>query len=792
MNRINTEIVKRNFLNSDMRKFIKILIYLLLIPGLNVFAGKENNIWYFGRNAGLDFNFTPPVVLLDGKINTREGVATLSDTNGNLLLYTDGVILLNKNHLMVRNGNGLLGHGSSTQSAILVPKPGNYNLVYLFTVDAIENNNNGLRYSIIDINKDSVITKNVFLCNTVEKIAAVPQGKENGAWIICHESGTDAFFAYSLTDKGIDTNPVISNTGSVYSDKEWTSPGCLKVSQNGKRIATTIYGYNRVEVFDFDDITGCISNPLFLDSFPQSSAYGVEFSPDGTKLYVSITQCGLYQFNLQGANENEIKKSITEIRKDNLYFGSLQFAPDGKIYLAIENQNKLAIIHEPNALGLSCGFDITGINLQGRNSSLGLPNMILRTKSNFIVRCGSNSPVCVADTIELWCSANNAVTYCWTGPNSYISNMQNPKIPNVTELMSGIYYVRIADSVGIIMLDSVSVKVNDTKLQFDSASSYQFGKVCLGMQKSGIINIKNTGNEAVLLSRCYFKNGNRVFKIMSDTANIRIQTGTVYPLQIQYTPDRNGDFSDSIIIISNSPCKRMYSLIAGGSCIEKTIVSLPDTTVNINDTLFCIPLSAKLLCNSNTDNSSVQYIAEIRWNQGLFLAHSITNGTIIENRHQDGEQILKFSASGYEGEPDNACLTKICGMPMLGSSFQTPLNITSFEFKDSTVSVEKIDGSLTITGVCAGKLRLITFEDIVQFEVAPNPVTDNFTITTNSKEYGIVKIFSVEGIEIKTLSFDFKISNKVSINTGDMSSGIYFISIETKIKKAIKVIALIK
>jgi hypothetical protein len=358
--------------------------------------------------------------------------------------------------------------------------------------------------------------------------------------------------------------------------------------------------------------------------------------------------------------------------------------------------------------------------------------------------------------------------------------------------MSGIYYVRIADSVGTIMLDSVSVKVSDTKLLFDSASSYQFGKVCLGMQKTGIINIKNTGTEPVLLSKCNFKNGNSIFKIMSDTANISIQTGTVYPLQIQFTPDKKGDLSDSLIIISNSPCKRLFSLYAEGTCIEKTIVFLPDTTVNINDSLVCIPLSAKLLCNNNTNKNSIQYTAEIRWNQGLFLAHSITNGTIIENRHQNGEQILKFEATGYEGEPDNACLTKICGMPLLGSTFQTALNISSFEFKDSTISVEKIDGSLRITGLCGNKLRLITFEDNVWFDVSPNPATDIVTFTTNLKGNAIVRIYSDEGIEIKTLSFDFKISNKVSINIGDMASGIYFISFETKIKKAIKIIALIK
>ncbi len=54
---------------------------------MTLFAQKEANIWYFGRNAGIDFNTTPPTALTDGEINTLEGCTTFSDKNGNLLFY---------------------------------------------------------------------------------------------------------------------------------------------------------------------------------------------------------------------------------------------------------------------------------------------------------------------------------------------------------------------------------------------------------------------------------------------------------------------------------------------------------------------------------------------------------------------------------------------------------------------------------------------------------------------------------------------------------------------------------
>ena len=57
-------------------------------------AGKQGNIWYFGEGSGLDFNTLSgghPTELTNGIISTREGVATISDGDGNLLFYTDGI-----------------------------------------------------------------------------------------------------------------------------------------------------------------------------------------------------------------------------------------------------------------------------------------------------------------------------------------------------------------------------------------------------------------------------------------------------------------------------------------------------------------------------------------------------------------------------------------------------------------------------------------------------------------------------------------------------------------------------
>src|SRR5262245_40286912 len=104
------------------------------------------NWWYFGQNAGVTFQTGNPVAASGGQINTVEGTAAISDAAGNRLFYTEGVTVWNRNHIPMPNGNGLMGNASSTQSAVIVQKPGSTNIYYIFTVDA-QAGTNGLRWS---------------------------------------------------------------------------------------------------------------------------------------------------------------------------------------------------------------------------------------------------------------------------------------------------------------------------------------------------------------------------------------------------------------------------------------------------------------------------------------------------------------------------------------------------------------------------------------------------------------------------------------------------------------------
>lgn len=396
------------------------------------FAQKEAAIWYFGEYAGLDFNSGSPVALTNGQLSTDEGCTTISDKNGNLLFYTDGTIVYDKAHNVMPNGNGLLGHRSSTQSAIIVPRPNNPNLYYIFTVDepnpynADDNNindvdppNNGLNYSLVDLRLNNglgdivsteknipLITYNKndseevkFKCS--EKVTAVQHGDGVSFWVITHFINT--FYSFKVGTLGIDKNPVktVTSFNIPIGGYNYNAIGYLKVSPNGRKLAmansstrstnelgpknSVIRDTGNVLLFDFNAITGTISNGMKL--IENSNPYGLEFSAKSKKIYVTLNKYNnegltigseLLQFDLKNSNiigSKKIVNSSTNVA------GALQLAIDEKIYRAgypntSANTTKLSVINNPELDGTSCNYIQNAIDLKLKIAKKGLPPFI--------------------------------------------------------------------------------------------------------------------------------------------------------------------------------------------------------------------------------------------------------------------------------------------------------------------------------------------------------------------------------------------------------------------------------
>lgn len=379
-----------------MRKntiLLSVIIIHLFANTLTCYGQKRGAIWYFGNGAGLDFRADTVKPLTDGVLQTDEGCATLCDDQGNLLFYTDGRTVINKNHQVMQNGSDLFGSTTSTQSSIIVKKPGSLHEYYIFTVGPWADTN-GLRYSVVDLNQNNGLgavtqEKNIkIVAPVVEKIAAVQHSNGVDFWIISHLFGNNTFLSYLLTGNGLDTaNPVISNVGiSIDSDVNYVV-GYLKSNLSGTQLACANRADN-VGLFDFNKSTGKLTS-AFEFTFNRLSVfgpYGVEFSPNGKFLYVAVEGIShpIYQFNLESPDSITMMTSAVELGYSNYDLGALQLGSDGRIYVASENAQFLGIIENPDSLGLGSNYIRQGIWLDGPLSKKGLPNF-----SNVVIEVDS-------------------------------------------------------------------------------------------------------------------------------------------------------------------------------------------------------------------------------------------------------------------------------------------------------------------------------------------------------------------------------------------------------------------
>ncbi|MFC4739223.1 T9SS type B sorting domain-containing protein [Flavobacterium ponti] len=404
----------------------KISVFFLFLGMLVSYAQGEANIWYFGENAGLDFNSGAPVALTDGQLVTEEGCATISNSLGQLLFYTDGSVVYNKNHQVMVNGTGLLGNYSSTQSATIVPKPGSSNLYYIFTTDN-EHDPNGFRYSIVDMTLDSgngAVTsdKNILIYTpTIENIGITKHANGIDFWIVTHGWNSNNFNTYLLTSAGLSNSPVITPIGFTISGNGFQAAGHIRLSPSGSKLAITSTA-DFVQLFDFNTNTGVLSNSKTLLIEP-GELYGVAFSPDESVLYVTQSVGGkLYQFDLTAPNIGSSKITLFSGTIQNRP-GALQLGPDNKIYVALFDLTKIGVINNPNIIGVGCNFQYNVIDLAGKISKSGLPSF---NQSFFFAPAIQLQNACVGEATSFQLNNSAVTSISWDFGDGFTSNELNP------------------------------------------------------------------------------------------------------------------------------------------------------------------------------------------------------------------------------------------------------------------------------------------------------------------------------------------------------------------------------
>ncbi|HRI26714.1 MAG TPA: gliding motility-associated C-terminal domain-containing protein [Chitinophagales bacterium] len=327
------------------------LIALVLFTSFNVWGQSQRNLFFnsFANVVRLDFATEPPIPYGTGVAGSYEGIAHYEDGSGNLLFWFNSTGVFDQNGTLMPGSFGILANSSSAEMCV-APVPGNPNQYYfLYNAETCS----ALYYAIVDMSLNGGLG-NVIAVNTLISNAQHSEGMEvvripgtNNFWFLTYRCGT-GFTRYLISETGIGTGTVFH----PYPMPTGGYDGRGNFDYHQGRIGAAFAWSSQVFVADFDPVNGVVCNPVTLNSDQFSNnPFGVEFSPDGSKMYFSLWyttgQPNVFQYNIE---TGVFTGYLPPLGGGGFIsgLGEIEMGRNGKLYIIQDGGNNITVINNPN------------------------------------------------------------------------------------------------------------------------------------------------------------------------------------------------------------------------------------------------------------------------------------------------------------------------------------------------------------------------------------------------------------------------------------------------------------
>lgn len=390
----------------------KIVIILLLLLNYACAKGQMHDAnWVIstglnGTNTLLHFtqgSTVPSAVSTNSTIPVIITNASISDAQGNLLFFTNGIHVYDRNFQIIPGC--IISTPYSAQlvttgldmwnSFVFLPYPNDSNKYLLFYVTPeqifvnLPQCTNGawsathVYYTVLDKtlnggNGGVVIANQVAVADTFAKFSGLGVTKHaNGRdwWILIKEACNDSYKRILFGDTGIklvasqSIGPVFNNLGYVAIPRFAPDGSIFSLVSNGAMMT----------LYNFDRCTGLLSSPIFLTD----TNFLQEFSPNSLVLYRAslpsgskTSQYDLSLYNQPGAVQNSLRFVDTDLMDTASCSGpgsimgsagaaqSPALAPNGKIYWGhTGGKCNLSVINYPDSLDTLCQMEMNTVLL---------------------------------------------------------------------------------------------------------------------------------------------------------------------------------------------------------------------------------------------------------------------------------------------------------------------------------------------------------------------------------------------------------------------------------------------
>ena len=381
-------------------------------------AQRQDYIWQLGNGRGpevqtmeVNFNKGPfDIEIQTTPVGFLHNNLALCDSDGELLFYTNGCAILNREHEIMPNGHRMnwdslftaitgwnedCASGYPTiQNILILDDPGNqagYFILHktLSFFDDLETKVS-LRYSYVDLELEDGLGDVTVADVPVEgledlissNLTAMRHANGEDWWIIQPSVDDSVYYQLLIDENGI--HRMNDQNSGLFFDRLLSSAGGnARFSPDGSKYVF-FNPEDNLYLYDFDRQTGLFSNRQFVKVFeplnnPFSGRFGfVEWSSNSRFLYV-VDLDTLYQLDTWEADIQNDGIQLIDIYNGTLdpfttSFYKMSLAPDCRIYMCSTNgSNSYHVINNPNELGTDCDFVQNGIKLPQPAGSANIP-----------------------------------------------------------------------------------------------------------------------------------------------------------------------------------------------------------------------------------------------------------------------------------------------------------------------------------------------------------------------------------------------------------------------------------
>ncbi len=337
----------------------------------------------------IDFNEYPyDLSLFEGKMGIYVSSLTLSNQKGELLVYSNGIQVLNSQHEQLENGDslswgivakewytegypvafGMIGLPCGKEDSVfyLIHSEEEYAPVFGAKIPKI-------LYSIIDLKfnngKGKVTKKNNILWNGVllQEITSCHHANGRDWWVMAQDDTLNAYYRALLGPNGftqIDTQHI----GYQPPWFQYRDGGGQNVFTPDSSKYIDFDAWNGIRIFDFDRCSGLLSNPVLIE-FPQHWSFGAgaAVSPNSRFLYVSSSSW-VVQYDLQASDIETSADTVVLWQGPYPKFATMNLMMDGKIYIMPFSWTHYGhYIRYPNRKGKACEVVLGGVYFPNEN-----------------------------------------------------------------------------------------------------------------------------------------------------------------------------------------------------------------------------------------------------------------------------------------------------------------------------------------------------------------------------------------------------------------------------------------